>query len=547
MEGFFYATETKYLTFILITSNRINALLDRGEVMWNVLLVDDEPGVLEGLKMMIDWESYGFQVCGEALNGPDALRLIKELRPELVFTDIRMPVINGLELIEKTNRMIPHPPKFIILSGYDDFQYALAATRQRVAEYLLKPIDDEEIEALLVKLNQHLQEKEADEKNRMKQHYFAFNHMVNRLIQGEYNTDLEQQVRLSLQLKEKPGELRCILFDTLSFSVDLRHQVGGVFSQDIACSFQDSIGRTGLLIESSSNADGKLQEKVLLLQTNLVITLGQPVIIAISDRGEGIRAIRALYLQALQVWKQKRTQGKSGVFYFHEVEKRNQQHVVSKLKFRQLPEIVAEGSFAAIESCVEEAFDSIAAGDLPDIEVARAYAADLELTICRLLAEKNGNPDTFMMGMEREHGSLGSKEDYPALKGYVRCLCLETANVLHALNQQNENNTIFHMIQYVDREYRNKLQLHDLAKHFHMNSAYLGQLFKKHTGKSFNVYLNEKRIEEAMRLLKRTQMKISDVAQQVGYPKVDYFINKFKMHTGVLPSVFKTDFENRKR
>ncbi|WP_338554650.1 helix-turn-helix domain-containing protein [Paenibacillus sp. KS-LC4] len=515
--------------------------------MWNVLLVDDEPGVLEGLKMMIDWEKYGFQVCGEALNGPDAWNFIKELRPELVFTDIRMPIINGLELIEKTNRLLSRPPKFVILSGYDDFQYALTAARQRVAEYLLKPIDDEEIEALLIKLNHHLQEKAANEKNRMKQHYFAVSHLVNRLIQGEYNTNLEQQVRLSLQLQEKPGELRCILIDTLSFSVDLRQQVSDFFSQDITCSFQDSIGRTGVLIQSSSNADGALHEKALLLQTNLVSKLEQPVIIAISDRGEGIPSIRELYLQALQVWKQKRAQGKSGVFYFHEVERRIQRHVLSKLKFRQLPEIVAEGSLLAIENGVEEAFHSIAAGEMPDIKVARAYVADLELTICRLLAERNGNPDTFMMGMEREHGSLGGKEDYPALKDYVRCLCVETANVLHALNQQNENNTIFHMIQYVDREYRNKLQMHDLAKHFHMNSAYLGQLFKKHTGKSFNVYLNEKRIEEAKRLLKRTQMKISDVAQQVGYPKVDYFINKFKMHTGVLPSVFKTDFENRKR
>lgn len=524
----------------------MNAVSDRGEGMWNVLLVDDEPAVLEGLKTMIDWESSGFQVCGEALNGPDALRLITELRPELVLTDIRMPVINGLELIERTNLMLTRPPKFVILSGYDDFQYALTATRQRVTEYLLKPIDDEEIETLLVKLDLHLQEEAATEQSRVKQHSFAVNHMVNRLIQGEYSPDLEQQFRLSLQLQGKPEKLRCILIDTFSSPFDLRPQAADYFTQDFVCSFQDSTGRTGLMIQASSNADGKLQETAVQLQTDLEAKLGQSVIISISVVGEGIKAIRELYLQALEVCKRKRTQGKSGVFYYHEVEKRSQHDDVSKHRFRQLQELVIEGSPAAIESCVEEAFASIAAGNLLDVEVARAYAADLELTICRLLAERNGKPDKFMMELRREFGSLSDKEDYPTLKFYVRCLCLKTANVLYALKQQNENNTVFHVIQYVDREYRNKLHLLELAKHFHMNSTYLGQLFKKHTGKSFNVYLNEKRIEEAKRLLKRTQMKISDVAQQVGYPNADYFVNKFKMHTGVLPSVYKTDFETRK-
>jgi len=117
--------------------------------MLKVLIVDDEPWVLEGLRTMIDWGRYGFEVCGEAQNGVDAMRLIQEYKPHLVLTDINMPVINGLELIAKLNEIMATPPKFVVLTGYDDFKYARTALRHRVNEYLLKPIDDEEIEALL--------------------------------------------------------------------------------------------------------------------------------------------------------------------------------------------------------------------------------------------------------------------------------------------------------------------------------------------------------------------------------------------------------------
>jgi two-component system response regulator YesN len=146
-----------------------------------------------------------------------------------------------------------------------------------------------------------------------------------------------------------------------------------------------------------------------------------------------------------------------------------------------------------------------------------------------------------------KQGNQGELDEIRGLKDYLHSLCILGATKLTALREQNEHNTIFQVIQYVDQEFRSKLQLQELAIQFHMNSAYLGQLFKKYTGKSFNEYLNEKRIEEAKKLLKRTQIKISKVALQVGYPNADYFNNKFKQYTGVLPSVYRGVTENRQQ
>lgn len=513
--------------------------------MLNVLLVDDEPWVLEGLRTMINWENYGFQVCGEALNGPDALALIQKYQPELVVTDIHMPVLNGLELIEQSNQLLLKPPKFVVLSGHDDFNYIRTAMRQKVAEYLLKPIDDEEMGSLLVKLSKIITDEIEAQHSQVKQQLFAVNHIINRLIQGEYSDDLEKQARGSMKL-EHEAEFQCLLIESVfGETIDLKALTEGDLSLEARHFFYDSSGRRGIIIQANPVFDSRFQEIVFQLHRELSEHLDHPVIVAVSDRMSGLRSIRELYCQSLEVGSLKRSQAKNGVFYYRDLQKSKKRKDLQQDKFRLLFDRVKAGNPGDIAASVKESFASFAENQL-EIEIVKMHVADLELTVCRWIADMNGDPDTFMKALQMEHGDLGGMADYPAVKEYVYHLCVQVASHLSELRQQNESNTIFHVIQYVDSEFRNKLQLQDLARHFHMNSTYLGQLFKKNTGKPFNEYLNERRIEEAKKLLKRTQMKISDVALQVGYPNTDYFINKFKVKTGILPSVYKHDTGNKK-
>lgn len=510
--------------------------------MMNVVLVDDEPWVIEGLRTMVNWEKYGFQVCGDAQSGPDAIKLIQDLKPDLVLTDINMPVLSGLELIEQTNRMMKAPPKFVILSGYDDFQYAITAMRHRVTEYLLKPIDEEEIESILVRIGQKIQDEQAAARRQAHNQSLYTNNLLNRLIQGEYNETLELQAARSMELQETQ-ELQCVLIEADSNPTELRRQVITCFPQDVDRSFQDSTGRTGMIVPTASFTATRLEEIGVQLYKDLADSLGRPVIVTVSGSLKGIGSIREMYLQALELLQCKQSQGKEGVFfYYKDFNKTKKPRDYYKEKFRQLYDIVLEEDAGRIAMAVEDSFTSISSG-LLDLEAVKALIADMELTLCRRIAEMNGDPDSFMKSIQDEHGCLSDMGNYPAIKKYVHGLCLKAGSLLAKLRLHNENNTIFHVIQYVDREFHNKLQLQDLARHFHMNSTYLGQVFKKETGKSFNEYLNEKRIEEAKRLLKRTQMKISDVALQVGYPNTDYFISKFKSKTGILPSVYKHEVD----
>lgn len=511
--------------------------------MLQVLLVDDEPWVLEGLRTMVNWEEHGFQVCGEALDGPEALAKMQELRPELVVTDIHMPVISGLELIERSKRLFARPPKFVILSGYDDFNYALTAMRQRVAEYLLKPIDEDEFGAILDRLGQMIAEERELEQSKLRKQTLFKNNLLNRLIQGEDGLQLEQEAAAALQLGGEP-ELQCMLFDAGMDPQPLKQRVLSYFSKpaDADRSFMDGSGRFGMILRTDEMPQPRIEEMGLAISSELS-EIGSPAVIAVSRVGKGIRSIRELYLQTLETVKAKREKGKTGFFMLCHLPQPYSSEDVLKGKVELLLAAVLQGDPGSTGAVVEEVFGALASSQI-GLETLRAFAANVELTLCRRIKKAGGDADAFMVRVQGNEGESNGISDYAALKPYLLKLCREASLLLAGLRRKNENNTIFQVIQYVDEEFRSKLKLQTLAKQFHMNPTYLGQVFKKETGKTFNDYLNEKRLEEAKRLLKRTSMKISDIALQVGYPNTDYFISKFKQSIGMLPSVYKSEFQH---
>ena len=124
--------------------------------MYKIMIVDDEPFIIEGLKALIDWEHYGFQVCSEAGNGMEALENARRLNIDLVITDIRMPEMDGLKLIQRCIEELKDTCKFIVISGFNDFEYARKALSLSVESYILKPVDEDEIIEALISIKEKL-------------------------------------------------------------------------------------------------------------------------------------------------------------------------------------------------------------------------------------------------------------------------------------------------------------------------------------------------------------------------------------------------------
>mgnify|MGYP001594635971 FL=1 len=123
----------------------------RGDILYRVMIVDDEPFVRKGLRSLINWESYNFSICYEADNGRDALKLAKDFRPDLIITDIKMPEMDGLELVKKCVENADIESKYIILTGFSNFEYAQRSMGYGVCNYILKPVEEEEIIETLIK------------------------------------------------------------------------------------------------------------------------------------------------------------------------------------------------------------------------------------------------------------------------------------------------------------------------------------------------------------------------------------------------------------
>ena len=140
--------------------------------LYRIILVDDEEEVRKSIIRKIDWEAVGFSVAGDAENGEDALEKIEVLEPDVVLTDIRMPYMDGLTLAERLRQKYPSI-KIVIFSGYDDFEYAKRAIKLNVAEYILKPVNVEELTAILKRIRANLDEEIELKRNvdRLRENY----------------------------------------------------------------------------------------------------------------------------------------------------------------------------------------------------------------------------------------------------------------------------------------------------------------------------------------------------------------------------------------
>ena len=168
--------------------------------MLKVLLVDDEPFILQGLRLLLDWKEEGFDIVGTASDGLEALQFLRENKVDLIIADIQMPGMTGLELLEKIRREKLSSAFFVILSGYADFSYAQKAMRFECSSYMLKPVEKEELLAVLHKVQminkEHLAEKQMSRK--MKRAYLSRNMIA--VILGKFDSGNLEYIRENLRL-----------------------------------------------------------------------------------------------------------------------------------------------------------------------------------------------------------------------------------------------------------------------------------------------------------------------------------------------------------
>ncbi|SEN88845.1 two component transcriptional regulator, AraC family [Amphibacillus marinus] len=514
--------------------------------MDKIVIIDDEQFVRKGIIALVDWDKINYQVVGEASNGEDALDLILQKEPDVVLTDIRMPVYDGLKLIQYVKESVQKVPKFIILSGYNDFKYAQRAVRLGVNDFILKPVDREELEQTLLKLSPLIEQERVDEQANRR---YINLELFQRIIAEREQPSVDELARLITQ----SNQLVCyVIIDIRDFVITepFDKQINkalATFSGDPNI-FVHAFEREGFgLILQQQHFSQHLNELswfLLRMKNYIEQEIGKNVFVFAGEVGRGLNGIRDSYRTALVASKRRYSQLDDTPLMFNN-------HLAScEQEQKQLDPTLMQALLEKIEENEPEAIIAIIDQWVYEIQELGAPIDAIKLSVFQLERELK----TTMQRVSEQGDSLeiigsiieafNEKKTLKAFKENLTAYALEAGKVLCRLNKEKYNGEIYKVKRYINNYYHENLTLKKMANRFFMNPVYLGQLFKKTYGVYFKDYLLQVRIEKAKQILRQTDMRIYQVAEAVGFGSPDYFVTQFEKIEGSTPSKYRQGIIN---
>ena len=514
--------------------------------MYSVLIVDDELAIRQGLATLIDWNKFGYHVVDTAANAIEAKQKYDQYSPDLMIVDIRMPGKSGLELIEEL-RAEDSDIHIIILSGYADFNYAKRALTLGTDGYILKPVDEEELEVYLVKLAKDLEERtHARQKNAE-----VLEWTKERLIHSVLLNQSPQEIT-DLELEIIESGLSWNSYEVILIRLTPQELIDNGHAAAIKESLMQKLEETksgiiftldsylGVLIKPSYQME--LSRKILYqIVQETVLVHGLHFIIAVGDRVERFDQLSDSYNSALARIKNH--------FFFDETQIINPESTNLKIQFTKEPDDVetaldslSDRIYLAMDIGNTDLLDSLI-HELVGIMVSSGWSEmAIRTRLSRVITFVLTKLSIQYPQMELNQSLLGEQMQQfhelatlPALQRYIIQMLHQYGKVI---NHDDMEQLIQKMTDLIHRNYYENLKLEVLAEVFNYNSAYLGKLFKGITGDSFNTYLDKVRMKKAKEKLDMG-VKIHQAAKEVGFCDVDYFREKFKKYEGISPSMYR--------
>lgn len=515
--------------------------------MYQVLIVDDESLIRDGLKCIMDWEAAGFSICGEAANGEDALRLILSVRPDLVLMDIRMPKMHGLEVV-KTAREHDYKGKFIILSGYSDFKYAQEAIRYGVDFYLTKPIDEDELSDSLQNIKQVL-----DNENRSQDNLEQLKRKARDVILHELLTD-EKDTADSLS----PADIVDLELDADVYQVVIYENFNRI-PGSVSYSFAELLKVTNR-DEHTFNHLEEAQKNVILLKGTYALNRfsdflehyngstppqkGSPMDTLFLAYGRPVRTLSDVHLSYQDAYRlvTRRffcVQGQHTLGYeeLPDINQATQQLLPEKLS-EYTDYLVGYLQTFNRKNVVETlcGLENYLYNVQNDIAEVKLFLTDLYL---RIKEKINLVYNTLSIPFPTNSTVIGFIEKKYYMYEIILFLSEQFEMIMNATGNPSRNSVLDDILYYIDHNYQSNIKLETIAPLFGYNSAYLGKIFNKTVGESFNSYVDHMRIEHSKELLLENNLKVYEIAERVGYRNVDYFHKKFRKYVGESPAEFR--------
>lgn len=513
--------------------------------MLNVIIIDDEEYIRAGLKRIIDWNQYGFCICGEASNGLRGLTQVRELKPDLVIVDIKMPKMDGLEMIKEL-RIDNIDCEFIVLSAYSDFKYAQTAIELEIDSYVLKPIEQPVLIEKICKVHDKIINKRQANQNMDMSIYFSRDKILQSIILEQIDVKILEKYCSIYGFDFSWSSYRVALIEIegnhmeiVAMKMSVKRQIGIIISENKLGYVFDIENHIGILLN-----DVKLTPDLKILhdlpvkinelcKTDVTILLGSVV--------QKLTDISSSYQNACKLSNRKFILGYKRVIS-DVMQDLNNTYKYENSELRYAVEYTADSLCKAIDAENMEQINNILEGlfqkflseeyneDIIKINYSNIYLD----TVNKLASINPGMKDKLNVRQEilREICKRSSLQE---LHGYMKYIFTVLAD---ELEEERPEDPITKILEYIERNYNQDLKLETIATLFNYNRDYLGKKIKCKTGKHFNTYLDSIRFEKAKQLLMEGH-KVYQIAEKTGFKDINYFYKKFKFYVGVSPTNYK--------
>ena len=546
--------------------------------MLKIFLAEDEVIVRETIKRMIPWENLGFELVGEAADGEMALPLLLRQKPDLLITDIKMPFMDGLTLAKVAKKEIPGL-KVVILSGYDDFNYAKQAINIGVEDYLLKPITKN---ALIERLTE-IRSRYEHEKTQ-KEYYEKFHREMQAYEKNSSRDFFEALVSGSMDMmeiyrrSEKLGldivaEAYNVLIFTMNCEEDFSGQREGYseweaeslelleefFSENTsAMLFRCNIFSYGVLIKGQKETIGEnTRSCVSEIQRILdrkeqkrqwFVAAGEPV--------ERLSQIQKSYYSASRAFSQRYLYDENILYYdeMASMEKKNvteddstylQKVDVNALNPVILQKFLSNGLLEETENFVKDYFYAIGQEPLESLVFRNYVTLNVRFSVMSFLKEIGCDTRTLEQEDTEDVLSESSKSLENAI-AYAKKI-ISQAIALRDQNSGNKNRSILKTaVDFIDSHYMEEdMSLNKAANAANVSANHFSALFSQNMGQTFIEYLTNLRMNKAKEYLRCTSMRSSEIAGEIGYKDAHYFSYLFKKTQGLTPSDYRKAREDK--
>ena len=523
--------------------------------MYKLLIVEDEKWEREGLRAFLNWEDMGIELVGCACNGAEGVKMAKAYQPDIIITDIIMPKIDGIEMSRNIRTFLPDAV-ILVLSGYDEFNYAKQSFDFNAFAYLLKPIEKREFEDTIEKVLDTLNEKNIHKKEK-------------NLLENQWkNYICTDQDRTFIDLLEGRVELKSIIdywsMDKLKVLGKKVVVILSLYTDSNKPAFEDGLwddlrqealkiinnllGARGTAVFPS----GFQKELVICLEPpfsieQLETALNQ--IINKLDEKLGIKSIAGIgevvdnlemapqsYLQAREAIGFRFLANFGELLFYHKIINKNcdkasmtsQLFERSNLLSKKIAHSIQKGNMQECSALIDD-FIILLRTDMSRSKILfNCFLMDIvnELNMVSLYnSYKNIYTDLSMLN------SLSQTKKY--IIDFLNRIVSNTKT------GYSKDKIIEQILKIVEERYSEELDLQIISEEIHLSPYYIGSIFKEYTGKNFNQYLNDYRINKAKEMLLSKNMKVSCLAEKVGIPNTSYFCTLFKSKFGISPGKYK--------